>query len=103
MRVMRAGPALPWIAPRVTLVRLCDLFFFQAEDGIRDRDVTGVQTCALPIYAERRMRVDPLRHPRSEFPLPGSGILSGSRSPWLEIQLSSYAPHLTRRVEVRPK
>jgi len=25
-------------------------FFFQAEDGIRDRDVTGVQTCALPIY-----------------------------------------------------
>src|SRR5437773_3710612 len=24
-------------------------FFFQAEDGIRDRDVTGVQTCALPI------------------------------------------------------
>src|SRR5437773_9265421 len=26
-------------------------FFFQAEDGIRDRDVTGVQTCALPISA----------------------------------------------------
>ena len=25
-------------------------FFFQAEDGIRDRLVTGVQTCALPIY-----------------------------------------------------
>jgi len=25
-------------------------FFFQAEDGIRERDVTGVQTCALPIY-----------------------------------------------------
>ena len=24
-------------------------FFFQAEDGIRDYDVTGVQTCALPI------------------------------------------------------
>src|SRR6266540_5460864 len=28
---------------------LCVFFFFQAEDGIRDRDVTGVQTCALPI------------------------------------------------------
>src|SRR5215813_9481393 len=27
-------------------------FFFQAEDGIRDADVTGVQTCALPIFAE---------------------------------------------------
>src|SRR6266699_1600422 len=26
-----------------------DFFFFQAEDGIRDADVTGVQTCALPI------------------------------------------------------
>ena len=25
-------------------------FFFQAEDGIGDYDVTGVQTCALPIY-----------------------------------------------------
>src|SRR5256885_16166193 len=28
-------------------------FFFQAEDGIRDYKVTGVQTCALPIYAYR--------------------------------------------------
>src|SRR5207248_8377636 len=27
-------------------------FFFQAEDGIRDRTVTGVQTCALPIFKE---------------------------------------------------
>src|SRR5205807_5665543 len=27
-------------------------FFFQAEDGIRDYKVTGVQTCALPIYEE---------------------------------------------------
>ena len=30
------------------VVMIC--FFFQAEDGIRDYDVTGVQTCALPIY-----------------------------------------------------
>src|SRR5699024_11384718 len=29
------------------------VFFFQAEDGIRDRNVTGVQTCALPILTER--------------------------------------------------
>src|SRR5699024_11379141 len=28
---------------------ICIFFFFQAEDGIRDRNVTGVQTCALPI------------------------------------------------------
>src|SRR5256885_1162703 len=30
-------------------------FFFQAEDGIRDYKVTGVQTCALPIYALVRL------------------------------------------------
>src|SRR5256885_12367256 len=29
-------------------------FFFQAEDGIRDYKVTGVQTCALPIYQKAR-------------------------------------------------
>src|ERR1039457_2414075 len=32
------------------------LFFFQAEDGIRDYKVTGVQTCALPIQAEDGIR-----------------------------------------------
>src|SRR6266436_8515555 len=31
-------------------------FFFQAEDGIRDVAVTGVQTCALPICATRNRR-----------------------------------------------
>src|SRR5256885_7119271 len=30
--------------------RTSEFFFFQAEDGIRDYKVTGVQTCALPIY-----------------------------------------------------
>ena len=37
-------------APQVT-AHSCwtELFFFQAEDGIRSLDVTGVQTCALPI------------------------------------------------------
>src|SRR2546429_3763507 len=36
-------------------VILCDIvfFFFQAEDGIRDVAVTGVQTCALPISVAR--------------------------------------------------
>src|SRR5207245_6906712 len=29
-------------------------FFFQAEDGIRDATVTGVQTCALPIWTPHR-------------------------------------------------
>src|SRR5207248_5066819 len=35
---------------RPTLVYVLFFFFFQAEDGIRDRTVTGVQTCALPIF-----------------------------------------------------
>src|SRR2546430_7668088 len=34
---------------RFSLCIFC-FFFFQAEDGIRDLTVTGVQTCALPIY-----------------------------------------------------
>src|SRR5207248_3916880 len=32
----------------------CGTFFFQAEDGIRGRTVTGVQTCALPIWLSRK-------------------------------------------------
>src|SRR5699024_11564235 len=34
-------------------------FFFQAEDGIRDRNVTGVQTCALPILMLGRLGYTP--------------------------------------------
>src|SRR5207247_7694570 len=33
-------------------------FFFQAEDGIRDPLVTGVQTCALPILTKGRVTVE---------------------------------------------
>src|SRR5690348_17685607 len=36
-------------------------FFFQAEDGIRDGRVTGVQTCALPISGDRRTRASQIR------------------------------------------
>src|SRR5437867_4626662 len=38
-------------------LRCALLFFFQAEDGIRDRTVTGVQTCALPISRRRAAAV----------------------------------------------
>src|SRR2546425_5756624 len=43
---------------------MCIFFFFQAEDGIRDKLVTGVQTCALPIFlatARSRGRTAPVR------------------------------------------
>src|SRR6266478_7859439 len=46
-----------------TTLFLYDFFFFQAEDGIRDLTVTGVQTCALPISSHRervRSRDEPL-------------------------------------------
>src|SRR2546430_15653915 len=45
-------------------------FFFQAEDGIRDLTVTGVQTCALPILTSGRSRVPRAgrRIPTSEHP-----------------------------------
>src|SRR2546430_7699126 len=57
------------VKPLMTLTTVLYLScFFQAEDGIRDLTVTGVQTCALPIYdgnparrRERRGDVRPLR------------------------------------------
>src|SRR5947208_12848700 len=47
-------------------------FFFQAEDGIRDDLVTGVQTCALPISRTRppRTHVPSLPKPCRRRPLP---------------------------------
>src|SRR5256885_3884712 len=44
--------------PHQSSVSFLFFFFFQAEDGIRDYKVTGVQTCALPIYP-RRPSADP--------------------------------------------
>src|SRR5699024_51549 len=56
------------------------LFFFQAEDGIRDRNVTGVQTCALPISRGRGHQAAAAADghqrgalPRSGHPAPGRG------------------------------
>src|SRR6266404_8773481 len=52
-------------------------FFFQAEDGIRDKLVTGVQTCALPIYAVDRNalpRPDPNQHAGVHLPHRAAGL-----------------------------
>src|SRR5687767_15432141 len=47
---IQATPATAAISSVNRMYRRMDrLFFFQAEDGIRDKLVTGVQTCALPI------------------------------------------------------
>src|SRR5690554_1927520 len=50
-------------------------FFFQAEDGIRDPDVTGVQTCALPIYTPAQVR----RHLKSDQTAPAPDDASFER------------------------
>src|SRR2546421_6420019 len=48
--VTKIGPVKAKWKGKVTLTDLDPpIFFFQAEDGIRDLIVTGVQTCALPI------------------------------------------------------
>src|SRR5687768_17792355 len=57
-----------------------DCFFFQAEDGIRDVAVTGVQTCALPISAElRELRAGDERAQQRRAPGPRDGIVDGMR------------------------
>src|SRR5207249_8138522 len=56
-------------------------FFFQAEDGIRDRNVTGVQTCALPISSStdgRRSR--DTRAPLRRGGCPSAGRESAARA-----------------------
>src|SRR2546422_5094808 len=54
-------------------------FFFQAEDGIRDVAVTGVQTCALPISRTRDDRPVPFRDPLSRPAGAGDGAAARAR------------------------
>src|SRR5256886_4331672 len=60
---------------------MCVLFFFQAEDGIRDLTVTGVQTCALPISHPHLAMGHRGIHEERETRLPGvaRGLLAGGR------------------------
>src|SRR5256885_11021656 len=51
-------------------------FFFQAEDGIRDYKVTGVQTCALPISRADNFSVVGIVHVKSDTYL--SGVIEAS-------------------------
>src|SRR5256885_9940808 len=60
---------------KVTKSVIFSFFFFQAEDGIRDYKVTGVQTCALPIYM-------------SPYQAPGHALFE-----WLPILEEELAPY----------
>src|SRR5256885_10647383 len=56
-------------------------FFFQAEDGIRDYKVTGVQTCALPISASTVQGVGPVSYIAQngvQFGFGAAGEVSGN-------------------------
>src|SRR5438128_9483067 len=76
---------------------ICFFFFFQAEDGIRDATVTGVQTCALPIF----LRLD-LSDRESEGPhgreQPG-GILD--RGTYEDIEIAREARSTMKSQRVR--
>src|SRR5256885_6735831 len=54
MAVGRGCPVTVGVATGVGAMIANVFFFFQAEDGIRDYKVTGVQTCALPISRANR-------------------------------------------------
>src|SRR5207248_4753502 len=83
----------------------CVFFFFQAEDGIRDRTVTGVQTCALPISPTLRALVrttvcPPLPSCRSQrriWWVPEQSRLRYPRTPLTQLA-SRTAPWWTSRV-----
>src|SRR5256885_8567999 len=60
-------------------------FFFQAEDGIRDYKVTGVQTCALPIWFRYALTVSggPVFAQRPKPPAPATSSSAPARTPAL--------------------
>src|SRR5262249_57316927 len=68
----------------------CFVFFFQAEDGIRDWSVTGVQTCALPISVTDQSET-------GGWPM-SSDVTRASR-PWVLLRWAShpYRDHDHRR------
>src|SRR5256886_13522374 len=77
--------------PMNDVCALLSYFFFQAEDGIRDLTVTGVQTCALPISQLVTRLTDKLQHrgpdgegywadrPSGSGRVPPTGLPSGAR------------------------
>src|SRR2546430_12780302 len=63
-------------------IAICDVFVFQAEDGIRDLTVTGVQTCALPICIAQI--------PGRENPAPGLPPESRRRASCAPVSASAF-------------
>src|SRR5690606_40294206 len=64
---------------------LLPFFFFQAEDGIRDFHVTGVQTCALPIYTRRAVSDQPTADRPTDGRTPAPPL--SEMEPWPRVSL----------------
>src|SRR2546422_5674067 len=75
---------------------MCIFFFFQAEDGIRDVAVTGVQTCALPIWCVESAIMEVV------VSAAGSAVVKTKEEPtleWLALWLTpGLGPTRARRV-----
>src|SRR3989449_6259187 len=85
----------------LVLILIHFFFFFQAEDGIRDVAVTGVQTCALPIslVASLRLRLNSLIPCPNEDPISGIRFApktSTSTSSRIRMWLNDRSPNITR-------
>src|SRR5690606_41188679 len=72
-----------YIATRLVIV-LCH-FIFQAEDGIRDFHVTGVQTCALPIYLPCVAMVADMPSPRQRLVANAYVVAGGALAQFAQI------------------
>src|SRR6266498_4332247 len=72
-------------------------FFFQAEDGIRDADVTGVQTCALPISGRRPREITGITdREREVLRLVGLGMSNAEIAAALYITAGTAKTHVAR-------
>src|SRR3712207_8833983 len=80
-------------------------FFFQAEDGIRDIGVTGVQTCALPISGTPDQVASALKSWRvyarkGELQPDGSYLVDHSTFTYLMAPDGKYAAHFSHDVKI---
>src|SRR5436305_7943805 len=69
---MTGESGLGWMSDVRSIIWYCFFFFFRAEDGIRDADVTGVQTCALPIWPNPYLIYSPTDLNHNAVTLPAS-------------------------------
>src|SRR5690625_3447039 len=73
------------------------IFYFQAEDGIRAGHVTGVQTCALPIFSSRNPIIDDIIKNKPRIIILNKSDLSDKRSNdiWLNYFRKKGIPAIT--------